>query len=168
MIQKRMLNFVFAFFLAMGFLLPWNQIALAATTGCYGEGNATLPSCTGKYAGYVAGCTSDNASDPNYWVSSGAKTERRQSTACNAKWTRATNVSGYTSYVAASTKYGCSNYCYNQSIQSGGAVAVNVSVYTAMKGLIGTPVLSCGATSLTIMSLPIGGPAPQYAGCKAW
>lgn len=123
-----------------------------------------LPSCTGKFAGYQ-GCTSTNASDPNYIVSGGAKIEKRQSNDCNAKWTRVTNVAGQTGYIAASTKYGCSNYCSDQRIQSGGAVA-NGS-HTPMKGLTATPTLHCGGFSLSMMSLPVGGPAPTYAGCKS-
>lgn len=163
---RKLMQFVFALFLAIGFLAPWNpSIALAAVL-CKGEGTATLPSCTGKFAGYQ-GCTSTNASDPSYIVSGGAKIEKRQSNDCDAKWTRVTNVSGQTRYIAASTKYGCSNYCSNQSIQSGGAVANGAQVYTPMKGLTPTPTLHCGASSLSIMSLPVGGSAPTYAGCKS-
>ncbi|MCC6568526.1 MAG: DUF2690 domain-containing protein [Anaerolineales bacterium] len=163
--QNRLINLVFAIFLAIGFLAPWNPKAALAAVQCYGEGTATLPSCTGKFAGYQ-GCTSTNASDPNYIVSGGSKIEKRQSNNCNAKWTRVTNVSGQSGYIAASTKYGCSNYCYNQSIQSGGSVVNGAQVYTPMKGLTGTPTLHCGSFSLSMMSLPVGGPAPNYAGCK--
>jgi hypothetical protein len=166
--KRQVLMFVFAFFLAIGVLMPWNPSKVLAAVSCYGEGTPTLPSCTGRFAGYQ-GCTATNASDPNYWVAYGAKLERRKSTDCNAKWTRATNVSGSTKYTAASTNYGCDQYqCGNQSIQSSGAITNNAQVYTPMKGLTGTPVLSCGGTDFIIMKLPIYSPSPAYTGCKAW
>jgi hypothetical protein len=165
--NQLVIKVVFSVFLAIGFLMPWSPSDVLAAVSCYGEGTSTLPSCTGKFAGYQ-GCTSTNASDPNYWIYNGAKIERRQSNDCNAKWTRITNVSGSARYTAGSTNYGCSAYCYNQSVQSGGAIANGALVYTPMKGLTGTPVLSCGATSTSIMSLPIYSPPPSYTGCKAW
>lgn len=116
---RRVLHLVFAIFLAIGFLAPWNPVVVTAAVQCYGEGTATLPSCTGRFAGYQ-GCTSTNGSDPNYIVYSGAKIEKRQSNDCNAKWTRVTNVSGQTRYIAGSTKYGGSTYDQHQSLQSGG------------------------------------------------
>lgn len=164
-LDRKLMQFVFALCLAVGFLAPWNSSIAFAAVLCKGEGTATLPSCTGKFAGYQ-GCTSTNTSDPSYIVSGGAKIEKRQSNDCDAKWTRVTNVSGQTGYIAASTKYGCSTYCSNQSIQSGGAVANLSQVYTPMKGLTSTPTLHCGAFSLYSMSLPVGGSPPNYLGCK--
>lgn len=169
--SKQVLIFVFALFLAIGFLAPWEPHTVLAAISCWGEGRTSptaLPSCTGKFAPAM-GCTATNASDPNYWTSGGAKLERRQSNNCNARWTRATNVSGFTRYTAASSNYGCASYnCGNQSIQSGGAIANNLQVYTPMKGLTGTPILSCGSTSTSAMSLPIYSGPPSYLGCKAW
>lgn len=164
--NQYIVKIVFSIFLAIGFLLPWEPSNVLAAS-CYGEGNSSQPTCTGLYAGPV-GCTATNSSDPNYWTYNGAKIERRSSTICNAKWTRITNVSGSTRYTAGSTNYGCSNYCYHQSVQSSGAISNGSQVYTPMKGLTATPVLSCGATSASAMTLPIKSPAPNYTGCRAW
>lgn len=166
--KQRLWIFVFAVFLTIGFLAPWNPTNVLAAIACYGEGTQTYPTCTGKFAGYQ-GCTATNSSDPNYWIYGSAKLERRQSAVCDAKWTRATNVSGSARYTAASTNYGCAYYdCQNQSVQSGGAIANNALVYTPMKGLNATPVLSCGSTSTSTMRLPIYNGPPTYTGCRAW
>ncbi|PWH18652.1 MAG: hypothetical protein DDG60_00010 [Anaerolineae bacterium] len=166
--QRQILIFVCAICLVIGFFAPWNPSKVLAVVSCKGEGTTTFPSCTGKFASYQ-GCAATNASDPNYWTFSGAKIERRESKDCDAKWTRITNVSGSTRYTAGSTNYGCARYdCGEQSIQSNGAITNNSQVYTPMKGLRGTPVLSCGATNTAAMSLPIYSPYPEYVGCRAW
>ena len=120
--------------------------------------------CTGKYAD-GAGCTATNDSDPNPLLVGGAKIERRSSNVCDTKWTRVTNVSGRSQYTAASTRYGCTNYCSAQSIESGGyspyqAIPSGAVVYTTMKAYRATPTLSCGGVSDSKITLPIGGTAP--------
>ncbi|MBI3243988.1 MAG: DUF2690 domain-containing protein [Chloroflexi bacterium] len=150
---------LFATLLLLGLWVPLPlPKALAACSG---------DACTGLYAG-SAGCTANNASDPNYKLASGAKIERRHSDGCDADWTRVTNVSGASKYTAGSTRYGCTNYCSDQSVESGGyppnsqPIANNQSVYTPMKGFgAATSVLACGRVSSSSISLPVGGTSPS-------
>jgi hypothetical protein len=96
----------------LGLMVPVSvKPALAAT--CSGA------NCTGLFASST-GCNATNSSDPNYIIRSNGKIERRYSSICETKWTRVTNVSGSSKYTAGSTRYGCSDYCAHQSIESGG------------------------------------------------
>lgn len=83
---------------------------------------------------------------------------RKSGTAdCDAKWARTTNKSGGSRYAAASLRYGCANYCYNQSVSSPGTISNGSVVYTPMHAYAATPTRSCGdvATSGPI-PVPIG------------
>lgn len=74
--------------------------------------------------------------------------ETRQSSACDAKWTRTTNKSGGYRFAAGSLRYGCSNYCYNRSISSPSTIANNLTVYTMMTAYVATSTRSCGVVSV--------------------
>lgn len=60
--QRQILILVCAISLAIGFFVTWNPSKVLAAVSCKGEGTTTLPSCTGKFAGYQ-GCAATNASD---------------------------------------------------------------------------------------------------------
>jgi hypothetical protein len=87
--------------------------------------------------------------------------ETRKSAACDAKWARTTNKSGGYRYAAASLRYGCTDYCYNQSVRSPGTIANLATVYTSMHAYVATPTRSCGAVSV---SGPISIPLPISSG----
>lgn len=61
------------------------------------------------------------------------------------------NKSGGNRFAAASLRYGCANYCYNQSISSPEKIASSstVGVHTPMTAYSGTPTRSCGRVSMT-------------------
>jgi hypothetical protein len=84
--------------------------------------------------------------------------ETRKSTSvnCDAKWARTYNWSGGSRYVAASLRYGCSNYCYNQSVTSPNTIPSGSQVYTPMHAYEATPTRSCGDVSISAIPIPIG------------
>ncbi|HNB54855.1 MAG TPA: DUF2690 domain-containing protein, partial [Anaerolineales bacterium] len=140
--------FIWTIAFAIGLLSPLPRPSeTLGDNECYGEGNGQLHTCT-TWNAVPMKC--DAIAYGTYMINSGAKVERRYSTECDAKWTRITNVSGQTRYTAGSTKYGCSTYCYHQSVESGGnppsslPIPNNSMVYTPMKGIAGTPAISCG------------------------
>jgi len=49
--------------------------------------------------------------------------------------------------VTCEGRYGCANYCYDQSISSPGTIANNSTVYTMMLAYVATPTRSCGIVS---------------------
>lgn len=98
------------------------------------------------------GCGADaQTSGSRKYVSDGGTNqsfvETRKSNACDAKWTRTTNKSGGYRYAAGSLRYGCANYCYDQSISSPGTISNNSTVYTMMHAYVATPTRSCGVVS---------------------
>lgn len=85
--------------------------------------------------------------------------ETRKSTSanCDSKWARTTNQSGGSRYAAASLRYGCANYCYNQSVSSPGTIFNGNVVYTPMHAYAATPTRSCGSVSVSgPIAVPIG------------
>lgn len=159
-----------AFLLALSFWIPLDPIDASAAT-CYGS------TCTGLFAGTGAGTTGCAAqSGTSYYYSGSAKFEGRISLTktqtstdrCDTGWTRVFNNSASSNlYVAGSTRYGCSNYCYDQSIESGGyppnsqPIGPGQYVFTPMVGpRSGTPLIPCGAASSSMLGLPLGGSNP--------
>jgi hypothetical protein len=108
------------------------------------------------------GCPAIGAGSVKYLSDGGSGlsiVETRQSTSanCDAKWARTTNLSGGSRYAAASLRYGCSNYCYAQSVSSPGTITNGNGVYTPMHAYAATPTRSCGAVSTSgPISIPIG------------
>ena len=140
--------------LALTFVFTWlgyrstTAYALCFNTSCEGLNPATL------------GCGADGVTSGSVKVlSDGGNNqsfvETRKSNACDAKWARTTNKSGGNRYAAGSLRYGCTNYCNNQSISSPGTIANNTTVYTMMHAYVATPTRSCGVVSV---SGPIGIP----------
>lgn len=103
------------------------------------------------------GCPASRSGSLKYLPDGLSTVETRKSgTAdCDAKWARTFNKSGGNRYAAASIRFGCANYCYNQSVSSPGAFATGLSVYTPMTAYEGTPTRSCGSVA---PSGPIGIP----------
>lgn len=85
------------------------------------------------------------------------ETRKSGASDCDAKWARTTNQSGGSRYAAASLRYGCSNYCYNQSVSSPGTISNGSVVYTPMHAYAATPTRSCGNVSTSgPIAVPIG------------
>jgi hypothetical protein len=127
---------------------------VSASGGCSGEG------CEGLDAGTM-GCPAYTSGNVKVLSDGKSTVETRASgTAdCNAKWARTYNKSGANRYAAASLRYGCSNYCYNQSISSPDPIASSgtIGVYTPMHAYVATPTRSCGRVSISgPIAIPIG------------
>jgi len=142
--------------------LPLGAPAVKAAT-CYGS------TCTGLFAGTGTGCSA--TSGTVFYFNGSAKYEGRISNTsnCNAGWTRVYNNGAVSAYVAGSTRYGCANYCYNQSIESGGSPPYSQKilpgdyVFTAMVGPWNiTWLIPCGAVNSNMISLPLGNPDPTH------
>lgn len=156
---------VFAIALTLSFLLPLPTPEAEAAT-CYGS------TCTGLFAGAGTGCEASSSTSFYYYGS--AKWQGRisglapGSTRCNAGWTKVWHNGTVNAYVAGSTRYGCANYCYAQSVESGGnppnsqKIAPQQAVYTPMVGPNSTiDLLPCGrVNSSTMITLPVGGSSP--------
>jgi hypothetical protein len=119
----------------------------AYAVGCHGSG------CTGLNPSTM-GCGTDAVRSGSRKIlndggNNQSYVETRKSAACDAKWARAYNISGGNRYAAASIRYGCANYCYNQSVSTSGLIAssATVGIYTPMVGLVPTPTRSCGRVS---------------------
>jgi len=137
-VSKILYAFLFLAFLLLGTWIPLPSDVFAAS--CYGS------SCHG-YNPQTMGCSSDAVTviAGDY---SGALVEGRWSSTCNAEWTRTKNISGRYKYAAASSRYGCANYCYHFSVSSPAKIAHGAKVYTHMVGPAdSTPTLSCGRVS---------------------
>ena len=143
-------------------------IALAST--CYGS------TCTGLYPDGT-GCAAQTST--GYYYNGSAKYEGRisivktdpsQVDRCDTGWTRVYNNGSVNAYVAGSTRYGCANYCYDQSTESGGnppnsqKIAPGLNIYTRMVGPNSTiDLIPCGAVdSVNMISLPLGGSDPAH------
>jgi hypothetical protein len=114
----------------------------AIAAGCSGSG------CTGLNPSTM-GCGTGALTGP-YTSSGGALIENRYNTTCDAEWERTTNQSGSSRYAAGSIRYGCANYCYDQSVSSPSAIANGQAVYTPMMGPDGsTSAINCGKVSTT-------------------
>jgi hypothetical protein len=70
---------------------------------------------------------------------------------CDAKWARTYNKSGGNRYVAATLRYGCSNYCASKYLASSSPIpsSGSVGIFTVMHAYVATPTISCGAVSTT-------------------
>ena len=141
--------------LTLTFVFTWLgfQSMPAFAASCYNvtcEGlNPSTMGCTAVTSGSVK-ILSDGGNNQSY-------VETRKSTDCDAKWARTTNKSGAYRYAAASLRYGCTNYCYNQSVRSPGTIANLTTVYTPMHAYAATPTRSCGAVSVSgPIAIPLG------------
>lgn len=121
-------------------LFPFDgQSSLAA--GCSGS------SCMGKNP-QTMGCGSDAITKKSGSYGDGSRVQNRESSACNAEWTRTINQAVGSRYAAASSRYGCANYCYHKSTSSPGTIARNQQVYSSMVGPDSTiSTKSCGRVS---------------------
>jgi hypothetical protein len=123
-------------------------------TSCNGLNPSTM-GCSATTAGTVK-VLLDGVSTVETRVSANGTLDSQ----CNAKWARVRNLSTEPKYLAGSLRYGCSNYCYAQSVSSPGKVtniSPNNQVFTPMQGLAATPTRSCGATSTSSqIAVPIG------------
>lgn len=128
---------------------PASAAGLCKNTACEGLNPATMQ-CPATISGVFK------------YLPDGLSTveTRKSGTAdCDAKWARTFNKSGGYRYAAASLRYGCSNYCYNQSVTSPGTIASSstVGVFTPMHAYAATPTRSCGNVSTTgPIPVPIG------------
>jgi hypothetical protein len=127
--------------------IPASAAGLCKNTGCEGLNPATMQ-CPATRSGSVK-VLPDGASI--------VETRKSGTSDCDAKWARTTNQSGGSRYAAASLRYGCSNYCYNQSVTSPGTISNGQVVYTPMHAYAATPTRSCGKVSTSgPISIPIG------------
>lgn len=115
--------------------------------------------CEGKFASTM-GCPGYTSGNVKILLDGLSTVETRASgnADCDAKWARTYNKSGSNRYAAASLRYGCSNYCYSQSISSPAPIASSntVGVYTPMHAYYATPTRSCGRVETTgPISIPI-------------
>lgn len=145
------LTLVFAW---MGFHSTKAYAASCFNVTCEGLNPSTMGCSTGATTSGSVKILSDGGNNQSF-------VETRQSSACDAKWARTTNKSGGYRYAAASLRYGCTDYCYNQSVSSPGTIANLSTVYTPMHAYVATPTRSCGSVSV---SGPIGIPLAIYSG----
>lgn len=118
----------------------------------FAAGGCNGPTCEGKFASTM-GCPAYTSGPVKVLSDSKSTVETRVSgpSDCDAKWARTYNKSGGNRCAAASLRYGCANYCYNQSISSPEKIASSstVGVHTPMTAYSGTPTRSCGRVSTT-------------------
>lgn len=127
--------------------MPVSAAGLCKNVACEGLNPATM------------GCTAVRAGNLKYLPDGISTVETRMSTSanCDSKWTRTYNYSGGSRYAAASLRYGCANYCYNQSVSSPGTIFSGNQVYTPMHAYAATPTRSCGNVSVSgPIAVPIG------------
>lgn len=130
---------IMAIALALSFLLPL-PTPRAAAAACYGS------TCMGLNPNTM-GCDADVRMGPQKQISGGVAQDR-YSLACDAEWERTINQSGISKYAAGSSRYGCANYCYAQSVSSPAKIANQAYVYTPMVGPDSTIYTrSCGRVS---------------------
>lgn len=134
------------------------------STPAFAAGSCKNVTCEGLNPSTM-GCPAIRAGNVKYLSDGGSNlsfVETRQSTSanCDAKWSRTTNLSGGNMYAAASLRYGCANYCYNQSVRSPGTITNGSVVYTPMHAYAATSTRSCGAISSS-------GPIPVPIGINA-
>jgi hypothetical protein len=130
------------------------------TDSVFATGGCKNTTCEGYYASTM-GCPGYTAGSVKVLPDGLSTVETRASgaTDCDAKWSRTYNKSGGNRYAAASLRYGCANYCYDQSIASPSPIASSstVGVYSPMAAYVGTPTCSCGSVSTYgPISIPIG------------
>lgn len=118
------------------------QAASCFQTSCEDQNPSTMGCGTDAVTSGTRKYLSDGGSNLSF-------VETSKSAACDAKWARAYNRSGYYEYVAASLRYGCSNYCYSKSVSTRDPIASSgtVGVYTPMHAYVATPTRSCGVVS---------------------
>ena len=133
------LTFVFTW---LGFHSTPAYAASCLNVTCEGLNPSTMGCATGAVTSGSVKILSDGGNNQSY-------VETRKSSACDAKWARTTNKSGAYRYAAASLRYGCTNYCYSQSVRSPGTIANLATVYTPMHAYAATPTRSCGAVSVS-------------------
>ncbi len=136
--QKFLRSFVFVLLIFIAALLPYPSLKTEAAS-CYGS------TCTG-YNPDTMGC-----GDSAYTATSGyfgdVIVEFRVSPTgdgnCDAGWERSQNISGSSMYAAGSTRYGCGNFCYHQSVSSPSQISNYMRVYTPMVGPSSTTSIRC-------------------------
>ena len=150
--------------LTLSFLLPF-PAPRARAASCYGS------TCTGLYAGSGTGYQATASTIYYYYGSAKWQGRISGSSNCNACWTKVWNNGSVNAYVAGSTRYGCANYCYAQSVESGGPppnsqkIGPGYAVYTPMVGPWDSIwMLPCGdVNSGSMITLPVGGSNPTQS-----
>jgi hypothetical protein len=146
--KKLLSRLVFMLAFAVGWFITQQTLTYAA--GCSGSG------CQGLNPDSM-GCSTGAYTAGSYKIlpDGKSKVETRANSTCDAKWARVTNLTTGYRYAGGSLRYGCSNYCYSQSVPTNGTIAPNLAVYTPMNAYIGTPTRSCGKVQTSNFSVPI-------------
>lgn len=143
--------------LALTIVFAWLGFRSVPTSAAGSCKNVT---CEGLFPD-VMGCPVSTSGSVKILPDGKSTVETRKSgTAdCDAKWARAYNKSGGNRYAAASLRYGCTNYCYDQSIATSSPIASSstVGIFTPMHAYAATPTRSCGDVELLgPIRIPIG------------
>lgn len=147
--MKKAASVMFILFTCCLIALPVNAANLLAAcsgSGCFGLDPQTM------------GCGND-ARTGEYKYFTDGYVEHRYSQECDAEWARAFNQGSSIQYVAASLRYGGSNYGYSLSVSSPYRIGIGQSVYTAM---LAPRTFSrvCGMVNATVG--PISTPVPLW------
>ena len=141
--MKKATRLMFMLFTCCLITLPVNAANLLAAcsgSGCFGLNPQTM------------GCGND-ARTGEYKYFTDGYVEHRYSQECEAEWARASNQGSSIQYVAASIRYGGSNYDYSLSVSSPSRIGIGQTVYTAM---LGPRTFSrvCGRVNPTVGPIP--------------
>lgn len=124
--------------MVLSFFLPYVGVGRAFAGLCNGDGCEGLNPFTMQCSSYI--------SSLDITAESG-RIETKSSTDCNSKWARLTNNSGANRFLAASIRYGGSNYDLSQSVSTPGKVGAGAVVYTPMTAPRIKPARGCGRVS---------------------
>ncbi len=122
--MKRTITILCILFMSSLIVIPVHAANLTADcsgSGCHGLNPQTM------------GCGNDAQSGEYQYFIDGF-VEHRYSVECDAEWARASNQGSSIQYVAASIRYGGSNYDYSLSVSSPSRIGIGQTVYTAMLG----------------------------------
>ena len=118
--------------IALILMFTWLGLSSNTTSAA---GNCKNVTCEGLFPDAM-GCPATTSGSVKILPDGKSTVETRKSgTAdCDAKWARTYNKSGGNRYAAASLRYGCTNYCNNQSISSPNPIASSstIGVFTPM------------------------------------
>jgi len=147
--MKNLITILCILFISSLIIIPVhaaNLMADCSGSGCHGLNPQTM------------GCGNDARTGESKSFT-GGYVEHRYSVECDAEWARASNQGSSIQYVAASIRYGGSNYDYSLSVSSQSRIGVGQTVYTAM---LGPRTFSrvCGRVNPTVGPIPT--PVPLW------
>lgn len=147
--MKRTITILCILFMSSLIVIPVHAVNLRAAcsgSGCHGLNPQTR------------GCGND-AQSGEYKFFIDGYVEHRFSQECDAEWAQASNQVSSIQYVAASIRYGGSNYGHSLSVSSPSRIGIGQTVYTAMLGPR-TFSRACGRVNATVGPIPT--PVPLW------